>query len=1009
MRSTTILEAAMRSTARWLVPVLVLVSIPLTPAAVLAQARLTGADLQGTIRDDTGAALSGATVTATNTATNQSRSAVSDGAGRYYILALAAGTYDVKAELAGFAAQPHSGVRLQLGQRVEIDLTMLAATAETIVVSAVAPVVDTTQPDISTVVTQEQIDNLPTNGRNFLSFSVLTPGVTTDRTPQQGASATSGLSFGGQRARSNNIMVDGVDNNDPIVGAVRATFSQEAIQEFQVLTSSYSAEFGKASGGVVNIITRSGTNTLAGNAFYFFRNEQLNSKSHFEREDVFGNSIDRDKADFGQSQWGATFGGPLVRDRTFFFLSAEDLSVDSNNFVNIDPSAAAVLAASGFPVELGDVPYEVAAEEYLVKIDHHWTAGRSLVARANYAKLLNENIEPFGGIIARSRGALQDRTDWAVALSETDVLSSRWVNELRGQYAKEEQLISSLDPSCNGRCDLFSEGGPTLEIVGVASVGRQRFTPQPRENERWQLKDTVNLAAANHFAKAGFDYNYVHTERTALPLHFGGRYIFSALPAVPALGIPQPISALQALAAGLPAAYVQGYGTSGASYDDRDIALFVQDDWRLNDRLTIMAGLRYQRQFMYDIDYRVSTPGGGSFTYQIPEDTNNFAPRLALVFDPAANGRSSIHASYGIFYDNHILANAQVANGVDGADLRTLVLRFPQSIPAWRAPGHRLPEPTTPYPSLVISPDPALETPYSHQASVGYDRLLGANMALSVDALYVRGHHQLGTVDYNPIVPALGTGRRPNDVNGVAGTSASVLQYTSFGETWYRGATVALNRRLANNYQFLVSYTWSKAEDTSTDFQSAFIPQDNGRGRDSSNPRGLPVGFDPESEKGPATHDQRHRLVVSGLYELPIGFKVSSVITVASGRPYTPLAGADLNGDGDGGAFPADRARRNPADPATAVGRNSETMSSLVNFDVRLSKRFNLGSRFGVDGILDVFNLLDRTNYTEINNIFGRGAFPGEPQRDAAGRVTYGRYEQAQPGRQFQLGAKIVF
>ena len=990
---------------------LLVLMVLMTPVSVFAQARLTGADLQGIVTDNTAAVLPGVTVTATNVATNFTRSTTTDSEGKYYLAALTAGVYNVEAELSGFQPQSRKDLRLLLGSRTDLNFSLRPGAQETIVVSASTPVVDTSEPAVSTVVSQEQIDSLPTNGRNFLSFTVLTPGVTTDRTPQQGASATSGLTFGGQRARSNNIMVDGVDNNDPIVGAVRATFSQEAIQEFQVLTNSYSAEFGKASGGVVNIITRSGTNDPSGNAFYFYRNDSLNSKSIFEREDIFGNSISRDKAPYKQGQWGLTYGGPLVRDKTFYFLSAEDLSIDTNNFVNIDPTAAAILNANGFPVEQGNVPYEVRAQEYLGKIDHAWSQSNNFVLRANYAKLLNQNIEPFGGIVARSRGAQQDRKDWALALSETDVLSSKWINELRGQYAYEDQMITSLDPNCGGPCNSNFVGGPTLEITGVASVGRQRFTPQPRENERYQLKDTINLAGGKHFAKAGFDFNYVHTKQTALPLHFGGRFIFAALPAIPALGINAPITATQALAAGLPAAYVQGYGVTGASYNDPDIALFLQDDWTLTPKLTFKAGLRYQRQFGYNDPFTVSAPGGGKYTYDVPDDTNNIAPRIALVFDPRGDGRSSIHGSYGIFYDNHILANEQIAEGINGASdgVRTLVLRIPNSIAAWRAPGHKLAEPTTPYPSLVIAPDPGLETPYSHQASIGYDRALGNTMSISADVLWVRGYHQLGTIDYNPIVPSLGAGRRPNDIGGVAGTSASILQYTSFGETWYKGLTLSLNKRLSNRYQYLVSYTLSKAEDTSTDFQSNFIVMNNGQGRNPNDPTGLPIGFNARAEKGLATQDQRHRLVVSGLYQMPWNVNFSTIITAASGRPYTPLAGADLNGDGDGGAFPSDRARTNPADPNTAVKRNSETMASQVNVDARLSKRFNFGGSYGIEAIFDVFNLFNRTNYTEINNIFGTGAFPNSPIKDSQGRVTYGVYEQALPGRQFQLGAKIIF
>ncbi len=998
----------MASTIRMFSVVLVLMAVPM---GLFAQARLTAADLAGTVVDESRAVLPGVTITASNMATNQARNAVTDPQGKYYIGALQPGMYTITAELSGFATQQRKPVRLVIGQLADLRFVLRQGAAETITVSGKVPVVDTTQTSVSTVVGQEQIDSLPTNGRNFLSFTVITPGVTSDRTPQQGASATSGLTFDGQRARSNNIMVDGLDNNDPVVGAVRATFSQEAIQEFQVLTNSYSAEFGKASGGVVNIITRSGTNDTMGNAFEFFRNDHLNSKGHFEQFDVFGNHIDQQKAPFKQNQFGLTLGGPIKRDQTFYFLSAENLATDTSNFVNIDPAAAALLNKSGFPVELGDVPYKVRSKTYLTKIDHQWQAAHSLVFRANYASLINQNIEPFGGIVSRSRGAVQNRKDWAVAASQTDAISQRWINELRGQYAYENQMIESLDPNCGGPCDSNSKGGPTLEIVGVASVGRQRFTPQPRKNVRYQLKDTVSFFTGTHSTKFGFDVNEVHTDFTALPLHFGGRYIFAALPAIPQLGIPQPLSALQAFALGLPAAYVQGYGQSGASYNDPDYSLFAQDDWNINSKLIVKAGLRYQRQIMYNIPYTVSMPGGGTYTYKIPQDKNNLGPRLSITYDPKGDGRSSLHAAWGIFYDNNILAAAQIGDGINGAadGVRTLVLRFPNTIAAWKTPGYKLPEPLTPYPSLVISPDPGFKTGSAQQAAVGYDRAIGQTVSVSADLLWVHGKNQLGTIDYNPIVPSLGAGRRPNDINGVAGTSASVLQYTSFGETWYKGLTLSINKRFANNFQFLVSYTLSKAEDTSTDFQSAFIPQSNGLGRDPNNPTGLPIGFDPRSERGPATQDQRHRLVVSGLYQFPWQVQFATIVTAASGRPYTPLAGVDLNGDGDGGAFPSDRARTNPADPSTSVRRNSQTMKSQFNVDTRLSRRFGLGGRRALEAMVDVFNLFNRANYTEINNIFGTGAFPSKPLTDALGRVTYGTYTEALPGRQIQLAAKLVF
>src|SRR4029078_4264971 len=207
--------------------------------------------------------------------------------------------------------------------------------------------------ELSSVVSRDQIERLPSNGRNFMSFSVITPGVSIDHTPQQGVTTTYGLSFTGQRGRSNNVMVDGLDNNDPVVGAVRATFSQEAVREFQVLTNSYSAEFGKASGGVVNIVTKSGTNEISGNAFAFVRDDSLNAKDHFEQFDVFGGAIDREKAPYKQWQYGATLGGPNRKDKTFFFLSFERLDISANNFVTISDADAAVLGRAGFPAPTG--------------------------------------------------------------------------------------------------------------------------------------------------------------------------------------------------------------------------------------------------------------------------------------------------------------------------------------------------------------------------------------------------------------------------------------------------------------------------------------------------------------------------------------------------------------------------------------------------------------------------------------------------------------------------------
>lgn len=979
------------------------------PSPVDAQARVAGADLGGQIKDESGGILPDALVTVVNTETNVARTIETDQRGQFHALGLPPGTYRVTVGRSGFATQTRDGIGLLLGQTVSLDVTMkLAMAQDEVTVVAAIPVIDTGRTAVSSVIRQEQVDNLPIDGRNFMSFTVITPGVTTDRTPQQGATGTSGLSFTGQRGRSNNIMVDGLDNNDPTVGAVRATFSQEAVREFQVLTNSYSAEFGKAAGGVVNIVTKSGTNDLRGTAFTYYRDDALNAKDHFERFDPFGNPIDRVKAPFRQLQWGGILGGPVRKDKTFFFASFERLAVDAHNFVTIDSGAADVLRQNGFAVELGHVPYEARITEALGKIDHHFAPASMLVFRTNISDTRNENIEPFGGLVARSRGAVLLRDDLSLAASHTHVLG-RWLNEVRAQFARQHFTVQSLDPRCNGPCVGDGDGGPTLELPGVASVGRQRFTPQERKNDRYQLVETVSLATGIHSLKFGVEMNYLDNRLVSLPLHAGGRFIFAPLPANPSLGLARTISAVEALERGLPAAYIQGYGEPTSAFTHRDLSVFFQDEVRIGRKLVIKPGVRYQQQFWPGVSFDVSSVGGDRLQYGLRQG-GAVAPRLAAAYDPAADGRTSIHAAYGRYDDYQILAGVvtgQIINGSSG--IRTLALRLPASVGAWTASGHRLPEPAAPFPSVEISTTPDFKVPYAEHTAVGIDRALGREASLSANFVHVRGRYQLGAIDYNPLVPSLGPGRRPNDVEGRAGTSASVLQYTSFGDTWYRGLTLSLNKRFSGNHQFLAAYTLSKAEDNSTDFQTAFLPESNGTGRDPGNPAGLPLGFDPSRERGPATHDQRHRLVVSGSCQLPFDLQVSSIVTAASGRPFTPLAGTDLNGDGDGGAFPSDRARRSPADPASSVGRNSGTMPSQVTVDVRLSKRIAMRGGATMVVLAEAFNLFNRSNFSEVNAVFGPQTFPSEPQGDAQGRVTYGLFEQALPPRQIQLALRMSF
>ena len=979
--------------------------------AAFAQSRATGADLAGVVLDQSRAVLQGIPVIVTHLDTEVERSAVSGPNGEFHVPALPPGIYRVRVEARGFAAHVIERMELVLGSSVSLEIVMtVAAVAEGIVVAAESPAIELQRAVVATTVSQRQIENLPINGRNFISFSLITPGVINDRMPVQGATATSGLSFGGQRARSNNITVDGLDNNDNVVGSVRATFSQEAVQEFQVLMQGYSAEFGKASGGIVNIVTRSGGNQPSGGAFAYFRDDALNAKEYFERFNPAGQALDQAKAPFSQKQFGGVLGGPIVKSRTFFFGSFERLDVDASNFVTIDDTtivnvagqpagtAADIVRRAGFPIEVGHVPYVNTLNQGVFKVDHNIGGSHRLTLRYNFANGYNENVESWGGQVARSRGGALDNRDHMIAGSVTSILSPAMVNELRVQVARRDQSLVSLDPTCIDQCDRFDEGGPTIEVSGVAMAGRVRTAPQIRNNVRYQAVDTLSRQTRSHLIKVGVDFNTVNHFVSTLPIHFGGRYIFTALPAIPGL-LPTPVSAIQALALGLPAAYIQGYGNPETSYIVSDMSAFAQDQWRIGQRLTVQAGLRYQMQFWPTRRYFAPVLG----EYPINSDRNDLAPRLGFNWDPTGSGRLSIHSAYGIYFDNVITAFpgiVDVVNGTSGA--RNLVLRFPQSVPAWSASGHRVPEPATTYPSLISAIDPNLHTSYSHQFSIGIDRDLGRSLAVSVGFLLSEGFNQLGTLDYNPLVPSLGAGRRPEDLGGVPGTSTTVLQFTSYARSSYRGVSLSARKRFANATQFMASYVLSKAEDNSPDFQSAFVPQDQGRGRDPANPRGLPIGFDSNLDLGPSLQDQRHRFVFSGTYVGPGAVQLSGIVTLASGVPFNILAGADLNGDGDAGTFPVDRARVNPADASTSVGRNTGRLPAESTVDVRFSRQWRLGNTT-IEPMFEVFNLLNHTNFTSVNNVFGTGAFPSSPL------PGYGQYQQAAPARQAQVALRVLF
>jgi outer membrane receptor protein involved in Fe transport len=679
-------------------------AILVTAVPGLAQVGATTADLSGVVVDQLRAVVPGVAVRATNDATGLERNAVTGADGRYVIPALPPGIYSVTVAFAGFTSRRAENIRLALGEATVLDFELeIAARPEEVTVVAEPLLGAIRQGSVATVVSQREIESLPTNGRNFIAFSLITPGVNSDRTPQQGASASSGLTFVGQRGRSNNITVDGLDNNDFVAGGVRATFSQEAVQEFQVLASSYPAEFGNAAGGVVNIVTRSGTNTMSGNLFIFFRHDALNAKEYFERFTLAG--IHRDRKALPAASVRRHPGGPLRRNQAFFFLAAERLRVRANNFVTIDDGAVDVLQRSGFPVDVGHVPYRYESDQVLAKVDTRVDAKHRLSLRFNWSDLLDENFESWGGQVARSRGAYLDGRDLVGAASLMSVCSSsRTINELRFQVAHRDQELISLDPTCSGVCDEIGEGGPAVDVESI-KVGRPSFTPQPRENRRYQIVDTFSQDIGRHQLKLGGDVSWIHQPSLAWPFAFGGRYRFETR---------------DAFALGRPSFYVQGYGNpsandKGFSY----LSLFAQDDWRFSDRLTLLLGVRYQTQGFPRITQIV--PGLPSYGWSA--DNNNVAPRVGVSWKPSSHGEASFNGSYGIFYDHHpgvIWGAPFVLSGT--ADHTRSSRRSAR--PRWRRGMHRTGGCQNGNVSRSVTTiDPALKTPSAHHVSVGVERV----------------------------------------------------------------------------------------------------------------------------------------------------------------------------------------------------------------------------------------------------------------------------------------------
>jgi len=893
---------------------------------VWAQTSLVSGALEGAVSDSSGGRIPGVRVAIREVETHLAREVSTSEDGSFRISGLPPGVYEVSAAHTGFERYRHEGVILPLGSTVRLDIVLESGSVTTqVTVTAQPPAIDPAQTSVSSAVDKERIEELPVESRNYLNFALLAPGVASSAqqpgNTSLGSLPDSGFTFGGLRGRSNNVTIDGLDNNDEYVGSSRTELSLETVQEFQVVNAGLSAETGGASGGSINVITRAGANTMHGDAFVFLQNGALDARNPFEAESARPN-LHRYRA-------GVALGGPIVKDRTFFYAGFEQEHNRSqeDSFVALALVSAVnrVLSGGALPGlavrRASDEFFPVARAETEAsgKLNHQLTAGNSIMLRYAFTnnREAGDAFNSAGWSDPSARGSAFTR-DHAVAGALTTLLNPQSVGDLRFQIADRRVVLRTNDAA-----------GPGVTIAGLVEFGRPYDGNGGRSESHDQVTYTYTRGSGHHFWKAGATVNHVQ-ERAAMADGFGGTYLFAGM---------------AEFAAGRANEFRQAFGPIATEYGVTSLGAFLTDRWSLAQKLTLDIGLRYDFEFL---------PTG------FQQDTHNFSPRVGLAYHAAPAW--VLRAGYGIFFDRYVLASLNPAIQKNGAGGFEQVLAGDAAAAIFQtAGGGALSLPLPGIAPSVYRADRNLATPYSQQASLAAERLLARDLTASVSYLFVRGVKLSRTRNINllPPGPAFGPDRADPRFT-------DIYQLEDSAGSTYSGASFVLNRRMSNELAFSANYTLSKTLDDASDFNEQ--PQ---------NP------LDLRAERSVSLQHQQQRLTFNALWELPIGdeeagkppqdnwvtrafghIELAPILTVDSGRPVNPLTGADSSA-----AFPV--SARPPG-----FGRNSLRTPMLANIDFRVLKYFPFGKTSRLDLVAEAFNLLNRANVAHINPVFGTGLTP---------------------------------
>lgn len=980
------------------------------PGAAGAQSQAAGGAIEGTVTDESGSVLPGAAVTVKNQATGVVRETTTNGAGVYRAPLLPVGAYEITAALSGFATTRRPNLTLTIGQTLSVDFSLkVAGTREEVTVMAEAPVIDVTRTHQASTVGERSVANLPVNGRNFIEFVLTTPGVTRD---VRGGD----ISFAGQRGTLNSLVIDGADNNNTFfgqsigrIGSGRAPsqFGADTVQEFQVNRNAYSAEYGRAGGAVINVVTKSGTNEFHGSAGEFFRDKSLNANS-------YSNKIQttvRPRSPFRVHQFGANLGGPVVKDKAFFFVSfgaqrqriPNVITFDQNLPANLPTDPDTVAGVAALRAKAGNWEQTRDQNTFFGKLDYQLDSRHRVTVRYNHQNFTGGNNENSGSANSEEHTGNSLVRTRTLNASLASVFSPTFFNEFRFQYARDSEpgLANSPDPEAR----VLQSGQLVL------TIGRNTFSPRETTIDRVQFADAVSWIRGGHGLKFGADVN-VDKIKNFFPGNFFGAYTFNSIASFNR-GVPNGPgeSYFQAFA---------GAGTPGPEThpDIFEVAVFVQDEWKLRKKVTLTAGLRYDLQSFAQPPVGNPDPellAAGIDTGFLKTDKNNVAPRLGLAWSP--NSKTVVRAGYGLFYGRTpsiMVGTAHSNNGISVVPIRftgALAPTYPAVFPSVPA-GAALPKPTI----LVFDKD--YENPEVHQASAGVEYALNGNTALSVGYLFVAGRKLQRSRDFNVGVPV------PTDIpiqgNGVLTIQQfptarpfanfdRIIRFESTAESTYNGLTVEVKKRFAGKLQASLAYTLGKVTDTVPD-ATAVVPN-----LDDSKFVSNPADFDADRTAG--NNDQRHRAVLSGYWDLAYwkgssgltkalldGWSTSWIVAAQSGLPYSEVIVNDVNRDAN---------RFNDIVPGS---RNSHRLPATFIIDARLARRVPLAGRVKLELVGEAFNLLNSTNVfaqrTSLYNFTTVGGVPTlVPQLNLSNpRLNFGADSSTfDTHRIIQLAARVTF